>query len=458
MSLFSSARVPLVRLQMSLSSCSRHFTTQRQVLRGYKRAPIQIQQRTFVWKAIKWTFGFNDEHRENEPTFKNRFHVWEDSPSLALRNRAASIKALAKCPVTGLDIQFTCPNCGIPTHHSEEVWKADTHHHEYICEKLMLANVFEHDIRSGRQFDEFQMPPAQDSDVAINFADWDTLLYTRDFHSMDTEFEMAHATKILSYPITIGSIIHQGSPYTYSSKRLTLEGLKSLAALRYTLFPEVLPMPITNQDGSVNLGQPVRIFIVGARSESQLPLEVWTQLLFLFQRPNVHIHFIGPEALFDRAKQQYVYDDTVVTERISSNFIVSYHTDYFHVIHEAQTFTPYDPYYDVFFLFHPGLGAPEAMDQWEKSMPALLESKCAVFVTGFHEADNRRDWDWVNEKFGDELDVLMTPGQNVFYSTKWEINDLKPEEPYQMNQQVFGIRGKRYPAVLKGGDLSGIRT
>jgi splicing suppressor protein 51 len=181
-------------------------------------------------------------------------------------------------------------------------------------------------------------------------------------------------------------------------------------------------------------------------------------LLFLFNKPNMHINFIGPEALYDRQKKQFVYNQSAVTERVAPNYSVSYYTDYFHVIHDTQEFTPYDPYYDVFFLFHPGLGAPEAMDQWEKSMPALLESKCAVFVTGFHEADSKRDWDWVMNKFGNELDVLMTPGVNTFQSTKWEINDLTPEEPYQVNQQVFAVRGKRYPAVLKDGALAGIHT
>ncbi|KAK9390016.1 hypothetical protein V1515DRAFT_549969 [Lipomyces mesembrius] len=423
-------------------------------------SPTYVPHRTFLWKAVKWTLGFSPEHRENEPTFENRFHPWESSPSLVLRNRAATIKALSKCPVTGLSIQFTCPNCGIPTHHSEEVWRADTHHHEQVCDRLMLGNVFEHDIRSGREFPEFEMPPPQDTDVAINFADWDTFLYTRDFHSMDTEFELAHATKVLTYPITVGSILHQGSPHKLASRRLTLEGLKSLAALRYTLFPDTPPSQTgSNVDGeSLRRSQPVRLFVLGARSESQLPLEIWAQLLFLFNKPNIHINFIGPEALYDRQKKQYVYNQSAVTERVAPNYSVSYYTDYFHVIHDTQEFTPYDPYYDVFFLFHPGLGAPEAMDQWEKSMPALLESKCAVFVTGFHVADNKRDWDWVMNKFGDELDVLMTPGVNIFQSTKWEINDLKPEEPYQVNQQVFAIRGKRYPAVLKDGVFAGLHT
>ncbi|KAK9464093.1 uncharacterized protein V1516DRAFT_669536 [Lipomyces oligophaga] len=424
-----------------------------------KMVSFQVnQRRAFVMKGLRMILGFADDKDGNSPTFENRFHPWDASPSLVLRNRAATIKALAKCPVTGQNINFTCPNCGIPTHHDEEAWKSDKHHHDEVCDKLVLANVFEHDIRSGREFPEFEMPPEQDMDVAVNFADWDSFLYTRNFNSMDTEFEMAHASKVLTYPVTIGSVLHEGSGYTRQSGRLTLEGLKSLAALRYTLFPRERRQG--NASNSRDVGeatpnpQPVRVFILGARSESQLPYEIWAQLLYLFDKPNMQIHFIGPEAMYDLEKKQYVYSSTAVTHRINPNFAVVYHTDYFHVMHEAQEFTPYDPYYDVFLLFHPGLGAPEAMEQWEKSMPSLLETKCGIFVTGFHEADNARDWAWVNDKFGEELDVLLTPGPHAFGSIKWEVNDLLPNEPYQVNQQIFGIRGKRYPAILRDGVIS----
>ncbi|KAK9447313.1 zinc-finger of mitochondrial splicing suppressor 51-domain-containing protein [Limtongia smithiae] len=418
------------------------------------------QRRTFLMKAVRWTLGYGDDTKKDEPTFENRFHLWEESPSLVLRNRAATIKALARCPVTDLPIQFTCPNCGIPTHHDRAAWEKDTHHHESVCEKLALANVYEHDIRSGREFPEFEMPPPQDIDVTINFGDWDTFLYTRDFHSMDTEFEFAHATKILTYPVTVASVLHNGSPYTLASKRLTLEGLKSLAALRYTLFPAVARTRAgaNTEDESVYQGQPIRLFVLGARSESQLPFEIWAQLLFVFDKPNVQIHFIGPEALFDKKKKQYVYSPDPVHQTLTPSFGVTFHTDYFHIIHESNQFVPYDPYYDVFFLFHPGLGAPEAMHMWEKSVPALLETKCAIVVTGFHEADSKRDWEWVNENFSEEMDVLMMPGKNLFGSTRWEINDMRPDDPYLVNDQIFAIRGKRYPAILRGGEAAGAST
>ena len=69
----------------------------------------------------------------------------------------------------------------------------------------------------------------QDSEAAISFANWDVFWYTREFPSMDTERSRRHASKILTYPITIGSVLHQFSNLTLSNQRLTPEGSRSLA-------------------------------------------------------------------------------------------------------------------------------------------------------------------------------------------------------------------------------------
>ena len=69
----------------------------------------------------------------------------------------------------------------------------------------------------------------QDSEAAISFANWDVFWYTRDFPSMDSERSRRHASKLLTYPITIGSVLHQFSSLTLRNQRLTPEGSRSLA-------------------------------------------------------------------------------------------------------------------------------------------------------------------------------------------------------------------------------------
>ena len=64
---------------------------------------------------------------------------------------------------------------------------------------------------------------------AISFANWDVFWYTRGFASMDTERSRRHASKLLTYPITVGGALHQYSGLTLSNQRVTPEGSRSLS-------------------------------------------------------------------------------------------------------------------------------------------------------------------------------------------------------------------------------------
>jgi mitochondrial splicing suppressor protein 51 len=91
------------------------------------------------------------------------FHPFSQSPIAAIQERGNLIRTLAPCPVC-LDVheerrpvQFECPDCGWPTHSSEEHWKSDLEHSKY-CSRLREANEDEHDLRSGRRLAEYELP------------------------------------------------------------------------------------------------------------------------------------------------------------------------------------------------------------------------------------------------------------------------------------------------------------
>jgi alkylhydroperoxidase/carboxymuconolactone decarboxylase family protein YurZ len=98
----------------------------------------------------------------------NLFHPLINSPILTIRKRAMAIKSLALCPTSGLleGNEFTCPNCGFPTHCSEEHYKLDQERHEKeSCDTLRMINEDLHDIQSGRQFPEFTLKRTPFGDV-----------------------------------------------------------------------------------------------------------------------------------------------------------------------------------------------------------------------------------------------------------------------------------------------------
>ena len=121
----------------------------------------------------------------------------------------------------------------------------------------------------------------------------------------------------------------------------------------------------------------------------------------------------------------------------------------------------FDPYTDCFFLFSPGFGFPSPKSvseetgepllqiasptEWGPVIPALLATKCPIFVTGFSPADVERDIKSLSQapEVAGEFDWVITPGPNAFGSEKWEVADFDPRVMVKTNWGVWGIRGKR---------------
>lgn len=198
-----------------------------------------------------------------QPDLRDKlFHPFTESPSQELRKRAAFMKQHAHCPhpshqrtrqltaPVGYDLEarksatlsegspprhvdFECPDCGVPVYCCEEHYMDDYESHLEICDTLRAANEDDHDLRSGRYFSEFEFPgPQRAEEFLLNMSNWDTFLYTRDFPAMNDVRQVRHATRMLTYPITIASILHELSPYSIKQGgRLTPEGLRSFTGM-----------------------------------------------------------------------------------------------------------------------------------------------------------------------------------------------------------------------------------
>ena len=186
----------------------------------------------------------------------NLFHSFSESPAPEIRRRAAFMKTHAYCPhpshhqtrlpvapsdpearkakskasLPPAHVNFECPDCGIPVSCSEEHWAEDFENHMEICDTLREINEDDHDLRSGRFFPEFEYPGPQIEEALVNMTNWDTYMYSREFRANNDPRSMRQATRLLTYPLTIGSILHELSPYNIRrGGRLTTEGLKSLS-------------------------------------------------------------------------------------------------------------------------------------------------------------------------------------------------------------------------------------
>lgn len=139
------------------------------------RVPCRINSRQFTGqnhysRSLFTLFKKAPPRPEFQPTLSqdNLFHPFSKSPFPAIVARGEAIKSLAPCPVCASNhdahveaqaraVTFECPDCGWPTHCSEEHWQADEDHAKY-CSRLREVNEDEHDLRSGRRLREFELP------------------------------------------------------------------------------------------------------------------------------------------------------------------------------------------------------------------------------------------------------------------------------------------------------------
>lgn len=106
----------------------------------------------------------------------------------------------------------------------------DFEQHLEVCETLKQINEDDHDLLSGRFFKEFDYPGLQEDDFVVNMTNWDTFMYSREFNAVNDDRMMRQVTRLLTYPITIASALHELSPYSVKKgERLTPEGLKSFS-------------------------------------------------------------------------------------------------------------------------------------------------------------------------------------------------------------------------------------
>lgn len=96
----------------------------------------------------------------------NLFHLLSQSPFEDMRNKGKRIETYALCPVSyekyheTKPVRFECPDCGFPTHATEERWiEGREEHHAEACPRLREVNEDDHDMRSGRRLTEFENMP-----------------------------------------------------------------------------------------------------------------------------------------------------------------------------------------------------------------------------------------------------------------------------------------------------------
>ena len=88
----------------------------------------------------------------------------------------------------------------------------------------------------------------------------------------------------------------------------------------------------------------------------------------------------------------------------------------------------------------------QSRTNWHDALVQILETKCALFCTGFSPADVERDVAAldVTEDVRGEYEWVLGAGLNEFRSERWEVAEFDYRVIAQANWGVWGIKGKRY--------------
>ena len=230
-------------------------TTTHHVRAIHSTTPKRVNFTSSASPAAEAAVSAKDSESPLRLTEDNLFHPFSESPVPEFRRRAAFMKQHAYCPhpdhqhtkvptvapkaegeaaaggaAAPAHVDFECPDCGLPVYCSKEHWMDDYENHLKVCDTLRQINEDDHDLRSGRVFHEANLPENQMEEAMINMTNWDTLMYTRGFDAVNSDRSMRQITRLLTYPITVGSILHELSPYSIKEgERMTVEGLKSFS-------------------------------------------------------------------------------------------------------------------------------------------------------------------------------------------------------------------------------------
>jgi splicing suppressor protein 51 len=143
-------------------------------------------------------------------------------------------------------VDFECPDCGFPVYCSKEHWMDHYEEHLKVCDTLRQINEDDHDLRSGRVFREGNLPDLQLDEATVNMTNWDTFMYTREFEAVNSDRSMRQITRLLTYPVTVASVLHELSPYSLQKgERLTPEGLKSFSGKCHLICPKFVMHELT---------------------------------------------------------------------------------------------------------------------------------------------------------------------------------------------------------------------
>lgn len=252
-----------------------------------------------------------------------------------------------------------------------------------------------------------------------------------------------------------------------STRELSPPAIRTLSAL--------LTFPLTLAYGLSKIFPPrrdlksIRMLIIGARSESSLPVPWWQEMLFVDTHLlSHHLRMVGPglqlnkEILGDSSCTVDIRELTMTGDaeyskflRLTNNHSLStsknLHSD-FRLLHEHPECIKLLQWADVFVLFNPGYGNNTLKASWDPTMKLLLQTRKPILCTAYGQHDLRRDLQTLDaitaeaddQDLGEPIDFLIPPHENPFKSFKCTLDATEPGDQgiVTTNHSIYAFQAK----------------
>ena len=233
-------------------------------------------------------------------------------------------------------------------------------------------------------------------------------------------------------------------------------------------------VPISARD------KPFNVLVVGARSESSLPMMWWKEYLYNSKDllPNTVMRYVGPGLQLDKIKPNEKERTVIhqlndhefslkvdIPEILSSSSPPSslgVHQD-LNRLHDHPHHKDLLQWANVFVLFNPGYGSGVLEGQWDKSLRMMLETRKPIICTSHGPNDLARDLKTLdrqvmktihskgyegfhvylqlinyfihrltteedNQDLGEPIELILPPHENPFRSFKYTIDENETED------------------------------
>jgi hypothetical protein len=246
------------------------------------------------------------------------------------------------------------------------------------------------------------------------------------------------------------SFIRADSILEYIEKRCDIKFSETNPQLR--LCTSLMTHPLTlsfglNQILDTKSIDNFKVLIIGARSESSLPLTWWHELMYHNSFKNVSIEMIGPDLTYS----SHIYKTTFDQLRACSLQISRPRANRL-LLHQHEQLSTLLSDSSLFVLFNPGFRSSPLKDKWRNTLYTLLKTGKCLLCTSHSEHDLKRDINFLNHLLHENGMVeshaytyVIPPMKNSFQSIKFyfDSNEESESKVVASNAYVYCLRLSR---------------